>query len=68
MKKLITDAFTERNNETWCVVRILGFIGIGLVGGAMVLGAAAFEVGAGCAAIITSIGAGVRLKGEEKSS
>ena len=42
-------------------------VGIGLVGGAMVLGAAAFEVGAGCAAIITSIGAGVRLKGEEKA-
>ena len=67
MKKVIRDAFTERNNETWCVVRILGFVGIGLVGGAMVLGAAAFEVGAGCAAIITSIGAGVRLKGEEKA-
>ena len=67
MKKVMKDAFTEKDGDTFCVVRILGFVGIGLVGGAMVLGAAAFEVGAGCAAIITSIGAGVRLKGEEKA-
>jgi hypothetical protein len=67
MKQVIKDAFTERNNETWCVVRILGFIGVGMVGGAMVLGAAAFEVGAGVAAIITSVGAGVRLKDEKPS-
>jgi hypothetical protein len=64
MKKAITDALTERNNETFCAIRILGFLGVGLVGVAIVVGAAPLEVGAGVAAILTAIGGGVRLKNE----
>ena len=58
------EMFTERDNQTLCVLRILGTLGVLFVGGAAVLGAAPFEVGAGVAAIITAIGGGVRLKGE----
>ena len=58
------EMFTERDNQTLCVLRILGTIGVLFVGGAAVLGVSAFEVGAGVAAIITAIGGGVRLKGE----
>ena len=58
------EIFTERDNQTLCVIRILGTIGVLFVGGAAVLGVSAFEVGAGVAAIITAIGGGVRLKGE----
>lgn len=58
------EIFTERDNQTLCVLRILGTIGVLFVGGAAVLGVSAFEVGAGVAAIITAIGGGVRLKGE----
>ena len=58
------DLVTEKDNETLCVLRLLGAVGVLFVGGAAVLGAAPFEVGAGIAAIITAIGGGVRLKGE----
>ena len=58
------EIFTERDNQTLCVLRILGTIGVLFVGGAALLGAAPLEVGAGVAAIITAIGGGVRLKGE----
>jgi len=64
MKRVIHDALTERNNETFCAIRIIGFFGVALVGSAIVVGAAPLEVGAGIAAIITSLGAGIRLKNE----
>jgi len=64
MKTLFKDALTERDNEIYCVIRIIGFLGVGLVGAAIVVGAAPFEVGAGIGAIIASIGGGIRLKNE----
>ena len=64
MKGVIHDALTERDNETYCAVRIIGFLGVALVGSAIVVGAAPLEVGAGVAAIIGALGAGVRLKNE----
>lgn len=64
MKSIIKNALTERDNETFCVIRILGCVGIVLVGAAIFVGAAPLEVGAGVGAIITAIGGGVRLKNE----
>ena len=61
---MIHDALTERDNTTYCAIRILGFVGVGLVGAAIFVGAAPLEVGAGVAAILTAIGGGVRLKNE----
>ena len=63
MKHAIKQALTENDNETYCVIRILGVVGVGLVGVALAIGFAPFEAGAGVAAILTSIGAGTRLKG-----
>lgn len=64
MKGVIHDALTERDNETYCAVRIIGFLGVALVGTAIVVGTAPFEVGAGIAAIIGALGGGIRLKNE----
>ena len=64
MKNIIKDALTEKNNETYCAIRIIGFLGVALVGSAIVVGAAPFEVGAGVAAIIGALGGGIRLKNE----
>jgi len=64
MKNMIRDALTEKDNETFCAVRIIGFLGVALVGSAIMVGAAPLEVGAGVAAIITAIGGGIRLKNE----
>lgn len=60
----LKDALTEKDNETFCAIRIIGFLGVALVGSAIVVGAAPLGVGAGIAAIITAIGGGIRLKGE----
>ena len=64
MKTVLKDALTERDNETYCAIRIIGFLGVALVGTAIVVGAAPLEVGAGIGAIITAIGGGIRLKNE----
>lgn len=64
MKTVLKDALTERDNETYCAVRIIGFLGVALVGAAIVVGAAPLEVGAGVAAIIGALGGGIRLKNE----
>ena len=64
MKNMIRDALTEKDNETFCAIRIIGFLGVALVGTAIVVGAAPLEVGAGVGAIITAIGGGIRLKNE----
>ena len=64
MKNAFKDALTERDNETYCAVRIIGFLGVALVGTAIVVGSAPLEVGAGVAAIIGALGGGIRLKNE----
>jgi len=64
MKNMLKDALTERDNETFCAIRIIGFLGVALVGSAIVVGAAPLEVGAGIAAIIGALGGGIRLKNE----
>ena len=65
MKTAIKQALTENGNESYCVIRILGVVGIGIVGMAVVIGAAPLEAGAGVAAVLTAIGGGARLKGEK---
>jgi len=60
----ITDVITERDNSTLCAIRIIGFSGIGLMAGAILVGTGIAEVGIGVAAIITSIGGALKLKGE----
>ena len=64
MNTLIKNVLTERDNETYCAIRIIGFAGVALVGSAIVVGAAPLEVGAGIAAIIGALGGGIRLKNE----
>jgi hypothetical protein len=64
MNKLVKTALTERDNETFCAIRIIGFLGVALVGSAIVVGAAPLEIGAGIAAIIGALGGGIRLKNE----
>lgn len=64
MKNLVRDALTEKDNETYCAIRIIGFLGVALVGSAIVVGAAPLEVGAGVAAIMGALGGGIRLKNE----
>lgn len=64
MKNVIKDALTEKDNETYCAIRIIGFLGVALVGSAIVVGAAPLEVGAGVAAIMGALGGGIRLKNE----
>ena len=64
MKNLVRDALTEKDNETYCAIRIIGFLGVALIGSAIVVGAAPLEVGAGVAAIMGALGGGIRLKNE----
>ena len=64
MKNIVKDALTEKDNETYCAIRIIGFAGVALVGSAIVVGTAPLEVGAGIAAIIGAVGGGIRLKNE----
>jgi len=64
MKNAVKDALTEKDNETYCAIRIIGFLGVALVGSAIVVGAAPLEVGAGVAAIMGALGGGIRLKNE----
>ena len=59
------EILTEKDNETLCVIRILGTVGVVIVGMAVVIGAAPLGAGAGVAAILTAIGGGIRLKNEE---
>lgn len=60
----ITDVITERDNNTFCAIRIIGFSGIGLIATAIMVGTGIAEVGIGVAAIITSIGGALKLKGD----
>ena len=32
MNKMLKNALTERDNETYCAIRIIGFAGVALVG------------------------------------
>ena len=56
--------FTENDNRTFCAIRVLGFIGVGLVGAGIVIGAAPAEIGLGVAAIIGSVGGAIKWKGD----
>ena len=60
-----TDIFTENDNATFCAMRIMGFIGLGIVATAVVISAAPLEAGAGVAAVIASVGGSIRLKNGE---
>lgn len=57
------EIITEGDNTTLCAIRILGFVGMGLVGVGVVIGLAPAEIGLGAAAIITAVGGSLRLKG-----
>ena len=46
-------------------IRAMGFMGVGLVAVAIVIGAPAIEAGAAIAAIVTSVGGSIRLKGSD---
>lgn len=61
----VREVFTKADNETLCEIRILGVIGTFAVIGVGFMALPALEVGAGIAAIITSIGGALRLKGSD---
>jgi hypothetical protein len=60
----IREMLTESNNDTLCAIRILGFVGIGLVGAGLIVGAAPAEIGLGVAAVIGAVGGSIKLKGD----
>lgn len=62
---MIKDMLTQSDNQTFCAIRVLGFIGVGIVATAVVIGSAPAEAGIAIAAIITSIGGSLRLKGAD---
>ena len=53
---------TQSDNQTYDAIRVLGFVGMGLIGIGIVIGAAPAEIGIGAGAIITAIGGSIRLK------
>jgi len=61
----INDIVTQSDNETFCAIRVLGFVGAGIVLSALIIGAAPAEAGIGIAAIITAVGGSLRLKGSD---
>lgn len=61
-----TDTFTENDNQTYCAIRVMGFISISLVATAIFVGTGIAEVGVASAAIITAIGGSLRLKGDNR--
>ncbi len=64
----IKHLLTESDNETFCAIRVIGFVGVGLVASAIFVGAAPLEVGAGIAAIIGAVGGSIRMKGDGNQS
>ena len=60
----VKELFTEGDNTTGCAVRVLGFIGMGLLGVGLIIGAAPAEIGLGVAAIVGSVGGAIRMKGD----
>ena len=64
----ITDAITEKDNNTLCSIRVMGFSGISLVAMAILVGTGAAEVGVGVSAIIAAVGGAIRLKGDGSDS
>jgi hypothetical protein len=58
------EIFTESDNVTLCAIRILGFVGVGLVGAGLIVGAAPAEIGLGVAAVIGAVGGSIKLKGD----
>lgn len=61
-----TDTFTENDNQTYCAIRIMGFVGFSLVASALLFGTGIGEVGVASAAIITAVGGSLRLKGDNR--
>lgn len=62
---MLKDLLTQSDNQTYCAIRLLGFVGVVMVGAAAVIGSAPLEVGMGVAAVITAIGGSIRLKGQD---
>jgi len=56
---------TKSDNETLDEIRVLGAIGVLMVGGAAIFALPVLEVGGAIAAIITSMGGAVRLRGKD---
>mgnify|MGYP003344104618 CR=1 FL=1 len=61
----VKELLTQSDNQTLCAIRAMGFMGVGLVAVAIVIGAPAIEAGAAIAAIVTSVGGSIRLKGSD---
>ena len=64
----VKEIFTESDNATLCVVRVLGIVGMGLLGAGVLVGAAPAEIGLGVAAIIGAVGGSIRMKGDGNST
>lgn len=60
----VKEMLTEADNTTVCAIRVLGFIGVGILGAGVAVGAAAAEIGFGVAAIIGAVGGSIKLKGD----
>ena len=61
----VREVFTKSDNATLDEVRVLAVIGVVAVIGVGFMALPALEVGAGVAAIITSLGASIRLRGSD---
>ena len=58
------EPITERDNETLCAIRVLGFMSLSLVAFGVLIGSGIAEIGIASAAIITSVGGSLKLKGD----
>lgn len=61
----IREVFTKSDNATLDEIRVIAVVGAVAVIGAGFLALPALEIGGGIAAIITSIGGAVRLRGSD---
>lgn len=64
----VKEILTESDNTTLCVVRVLGLVGMGLLGAGVLVGAAPAEIGLGVAAIVGAVGGSIRIKGDGSSA
>lgn len=64
----VKEILTESDNTTLCVVRVLGLVGMGLLGAGVLVGAAPAEIGLGVAAIVGAVGGSIRIKGDGTST
>ena len=61
----LAEVFTKADNRTLDEARVLAVIGVIAVVGAGFLALPALEIGGGVAAIITSLGGAIRLRGSD---